>query len=155
METLVLEMLEDDNQIIQLSDALIEQIAKKIRGSVPQFTTPINVDTIAKHLRNHTRLLVLHAKKEKEGLLSNLIAEMVEMLAKASWLDQSWMDRFNLMQAIMTSGEGLEKADWKSLLLLLLIVLSRIHHLICTASSIQPLPGKAPRQIPFLRNMPN
>ncbi|NMC47325.1 MAG: hypothetical protein GYA52_10925 [Chloroflexi bacterium] len=110
METLVLEMLEDDNQIIQLSDALIEQIAKKIRGSVPQFTTPINVDTIAKHLRNHTRLLVLHAKKEKEGLLSNLIAEMVEMLAKASWLDQSWMDRFNLMQAIMTSGEGLEKS---------------------------------------------
>ena len=109
METLVLEILADDNLNIQLSDALVEETAKKIRSLVPQFSTPINTDTIVKHLHNHTRLLVLHARKEKEELISNLIAEMVIMLAKASWLDQSWMERFNLIQALIAGGEGLEK----------------------------------------------
>lgn len=109
MENLVLEMLEDENQVIQLDDVLIEQLARKIRNGLAPAGVPLNIETIAKKLRSHTRLLGLHAKKEKAGLFSRLIAEMIDFLAKAAWLDQSWMDRFNLIQAVMVTGEQLEK----------------------------------------------
>ncbi len=109
IENVILEILADANQSIRLEDALIEQMAKKIRNGLAQVSTPINEDLLVKQLSNHTRLLALHAAKEKEGLLSRLIAEMVEHLAKAAWLEQSWLVRFDLIQAVMTTGEHLEK----------------------------------------------
>ncbi len=109
MENLILEMLEDENQVIQLDDALIEQIAKKIRNGLIQAGAPGNIESVAKKMRSHSRLLGLHAKKEKSELLSRLIAETIEFFAKAAWLDQNWMDRFNLIQAVMVTGENLEK----------------------------------------------
>jgi len=81
MENLVLEMLEDENQVIQLDDVLIEQLARKIRNGLAPAGVPLNIETIAKKLRSHTRLLGLHAKKEKAGLFSRLIAEMIDFLA--------------------------------------------------------------------------
>ena len=109
IENVILEILADNNQSIRLDDILIEQMAKKIRNGLTQVSIPLNEDLLVKQLSNYTRLLALHAAKEKEGLLSRLIAEMVEYLAKAAWLEQRWLVRFDLMQAIMTTGENLEK----------------------------------------------
>ncbi|NMC29721.1 MAG: hypothetical protein GYA45_06600 [Pelolinea sp.] len=108
METLILEILADEGQAIQLDDALIERIAKKIRSNLAQLSVPANSGKLSEQLRLHTRLLAFHIQKEREGLFARLIAEMVETLAKAAWLDQVWLDRFNLMHVVLNSGAELE-----------------------------------------------
>ncbi|HOJ02168.1 MAG TPA: hypothetical protein PLL88_11185 [Anaerolineaceae bacterium] len=108
IESLILEILADENQTIRLEEPLIEQVAKKIRAGLPQLSMPLNTELLTKNMHNHARLLALHAAKDKENLLGRLIAEMVEDLAKASWLDPVWLERFNLIQSILNTGAQLE-----------------------------------------------
>ena len=108
-ETIILEILGDKDQSVSLDEAMIASVAKRIRNDLPQLTAPINENAIVKLLGQHAHLIGLHTKKVPDTLLADLVAEVIIVFAKAGWLDRSWLLRFELISAMFSNAEQMEK----------------------------------------------
>jgi len=108
-ETIILEILGDKEQSVTLDETLIQRVAKRIRNDLPQLTAPINENNIVKLLGQHAHLLGLHSKKVPDTLLADLIAEVIIVFGKASWMDRSWLMRFELISVMFSTAEQMEK----------------------------------------------
>jgi len=108
-ETIILEILGDKDQTVSLDEAMIVSVAKRIRNDLPQLSSPINENDIIKLLGQHAHLIGLHTKKVPDTLLADLVAEVIIVFAKAGWLDRSWLLRFELISAMFSNAEQMEK----------------------------------------------
>lgn len=97
-------MLEDTDQLLQLPEKVLQQVAMKLRNSLPQQGVQVDETVMSKTLAEFGRLLALHSNTDQAGIIPDLLDELYLQGAKATWLDQSWMTRFNLLQAVIQIG---------------------------------------------------
>jgi hypothetical protein len=107
IEGAALKILDDTDQQLQLPDKPLRQVAMKIRNSLPQQAAQIDEAATVQKLIKYGRLLGLHSESDQAELIPSLLEELYLNLAKAPWLDQSWMSRFNLLQAVIQIGVNL------------------------------------------------
>lgn len=108
IERAIIKMLDDEKQFVVLPNKVLSQVAEKMRNSMQQFANPVNQGEIVKAYNKYVRLLSLHASGSQAAMIPTLMEELYLFIAKAVWLEQSWMIRFYLIEALIGVGLSLK-----------------------------------------------
>ncbi len=104
-------ILTDNRQSLDLSSAVLAQLAAALRDSMVQLMATNNQSDMAGKFKNYGQLLILHAKGSQAALIPGLLEELYSHVAKGNWLDQHWLVRFELIGSIFNFGQSLKLAD--------------------------------------------